>query len=121
MRGRLELRGNGPNLDSWGLVHRVIFIMGEPPGEAGIVGAVLGIADEASRCVAPRSEVLSQGRELRLQRGFPAHVKLMRPVAGEYARVRRESPGSGRSRFIEADSPPREPLQVRGGGARIAV
>ena len=45
----------------------VVFIMSEAAVQAGVVGTILGIGDEARRRITMRPEVLGQGRETRCE------------------------------------------------------
>ena len=64
---------------------RVILEMGEAPIQPGLVTAVVGVRREPGGLIAPRGQVLGQGRIRGIERELPLGIELERPLAGEEA------------------------------------
>ncbi len=100
---------------------RIVPVMGEPAIEPAVIGAIKGIPDEAGRGIAGRAEVLGERGHIAAHRVHPSRAQLMRPQPREHGRVRGERPGCRRTRPIEADTPPGQDLEVRGGRPLVPV
>src|SRR4051794_14946333 len=95
--------------------------MGEAAVQSGLVTAVGRIRREPRGLIAPRGQVLRQGRIRSIKRKLPLGVELERPLAGEEAAMRGIRPRGWREGEVIQDTLARPPRQVGSGVPRVAV
>ena len=79
--------------------------MGEAAIQPGLVIAAVGVRREPGGLIAPRGQVLGQGRIRGIERELPLGIELERPLAGEEAAMRGVRPRGGRQGAVDTGRP----------------
>ena len=100
---------------------RVILVVREAPGQAGLAAAVVEVGDEAGGVIAEGGERTRRAWGAVIQRRLPVDPQLMGPPPGEQAGVRRQGPGRGREGQVEPHPAAGQSLEIGRRPAAVAV